>query len=145
MNQEVVYMGGVTVTANDVIGHDLYSKGNVQVYDSQLRPSYNVPSGQLVGNVYSWINRASDGKLMFMFYKTPTDYANFNPSYVRYDDGNLSMPDYPDVLDQLQKKQEEDQLKDKGAIRYYFEKYAPWIIGAVVVAIALPALTRRRN
>lgn len=126
------------LTADLVINHNLYAKTNVNGYDGTFTNVRTVFQPGLIGNVYSYIQQP-DG-LYWMVYQTQRDYDNFNPTYIKHDGSKLSLPDAQDILDNLTKEQEAKDIQSKGAVRFYVEKYAPYIIGAIVIAVALPTI-----
>jgi hypothetical protein len=122
------------VTADLVVNKNLFAKGTVDVY--------NVPNGKvfkqildggIVGTVYSWVT--SNGEIWWMFYNT---YGI--PYYVKHDSNKLSLRELPAILKQIEDKQITEEISQKGALNYYLQKYLPWIAGAVVIAIAFPAI-----
>ena len=127
------------ITVDKIIGHDLYSKGNNNGYAGDfVRVNKHFSDGEKIGNVYSWLER--NGDIWYMVYSSDYDFANYNPTYVKHVDGSLSLPDLPDILAQIEAKKAEDEKEKKGLIPYYIEKYLPWIVGGIVVAVAAPSI-----
>ena len=88
------------ITADKVVNHLMYAKANVNAYEPGGKIVVKTFSpGQLIGNVYSYIEIGND--LYWMFYLTPADYNNFNAVYVKHDASKLSLPDLPAILDQI--------------------------------------------
>jgi hypothetical protein len=122
-----------TITADKVIGKSLYAKGDVKVY--------NVPGGAvtkvledaaLIGNVYSYVT--NNGEVYWQF------YSNYGvPYYVKHDT-NLSLPGLNDIIAKIKDENIAKQIEEKGAVNYYLQKYLPWIVGAVAVALIFPAV-----
>lgn len=132
-----------TVTADRVVNQNLYAKTSVKGYGADLKTvKANWMPGQLIGTVYSWIN-GNDGNLYWLVYTNPGDYASFNPTFIKHDAAQLSLPALPGILEQIKREREQKEIAEKGVVSYYIEKYMPWIIGAGVVAIALPAITKQ--
>jgi hypothetical protein len=77
-----------------------------------------------------------------MFYLTGSDYNNFIATYVKADANNLSIPSLPGILADIEAQKQQQEIASKGIVRYYIEKYFPWIIGAAVIAIALPSIKK---
>lgn len=127
------------LTADLIVNHNLFAKTKVNGYDSTFKNVKTVFYPGLIGNVYSYLEQP-DGTLYWMIYQTQADYDNFIPTYIKHDAGQLSLPDQQSILDDLTAKQNAKELAAKGPVNYYIEKYAPYLIGAVVVAIALPTL-----
>ena len=127
------------LTADLVINHNLFAKTQVNGYDSTFKNVKTVFYPGLIGNVYSYIEQP-DGSLYWMVYQTQADYNDFNATYIKHDANKLSLPDAQSILDDLTAKQNAKELAAKGPVNYYIEKYAPYIIGAIVVSIALPSI-----
>ena len=131
-----------TVTADQLVNHDLYAKGNVDALDSTFKNvAATFTAGQRIGNIYSWI-QGSTGQIYYMLYLTKADYDNFNPVYVLHDPSKLDVPDLPNILQQIADKQKADAIAKDGVVGYYLNTYLPYIVGAVVVAIALPSIVK---
>ncbi len=133
-----------TITVDKVLGHDLYAAANVNAYGSDLTTVKKTYSpGQLIGNVYSWI--VKDGEVWYEYFLTPYDYNNFNGTFIKHDAAKLSLPDMPGILEEIAAKADQEKRERLGTIPYYIEKYMPWIVGGVVVAVAAPALLKSSN
>jgi len=129
-----------TITADLALDHALYAKAPVNKYKADLKTiKSTITTGGYIGKIYSWYID-NTGRLWWVFYDTPYDYANFNGSYVLHDGSKLSLPDLPGILQKIAEEREAKKKQDMGLISYYVEKYAPWLIGAGVVAIALPTV-----
>jgi hypothetical protein len=130
------------ITADKIIGHDIYAGGSIQALDKNFKPGKAFTSGQKIGNVYSWIEQPG-GALYWMVYETDQDYNNFNPIYIKHEPGKVLCPDLPGIIAEINRKKEAQAIDEKGALAYYAGKYLPWIIGAVALAIILPSLRKR--
>jgi hypothetical protein len=131
-----------TVTADKVVNHDLYAKGNVTALDSTFKNvAATFSAGQRIGKIYSWISGAN-GEVYWMIYLNNADYNNFNPSYILHDATKLDVPDLPNILQQIADEQKAAAIEKNGVVGYYLETYLPYIVGAVVIAIALPSIVK---
>lgn len=131
------------ITIDKVVGHNIYAKGSVAVLGSDLKTvKKTITNGGLIGNVWSWI-KGSDGQIYYMIYLNSNDYNNFDPSYVLHDASKISLPDLPTIMEEIQRLADQEKIAQKGIVAFYIEKYAPYIVGAVVVAIAIPALKKQ--
>lgn len=131
-----------TITADRVVNKDIYAKGTVNAFGNDLLTvKKTFTNKQLIGKVFSWIT-AMDGNIYWLVYLTPADYANFKPVFIKHDAGSLSLPALPYILEQITSEKEQAEKEKKGLVGYYIEKYAPYIVGGVVLAIALPAVTK---
>ena len=129
------------ITADKVVNHLMYAKANVNAYEPGGKIVVKTFSpGQLIGNVYSYIEIGND--LYWMFYLTPADYNNFNAVYVKHDASKLSLPDLPVILDQIAAEKKAAIIAKDGAFSYYLQTYLPYIVGAIVIAIALPSIVK---
>lgn len=138
-------LSGITTTANDIVNHNIRAISDVQVLDSNLKPSYIVKAGQNIGTVYSWVIRATDGRLAWMFYKDQTAFRNFQPSYVINDPSKMTVPDYPQIVKDLEDKRKQEQINSKGLVQYYLDQYLPYIVGGVVIAFVAPSILNRQK
>ena len=129
------------ITADKVVNHLMYAKANVNAYEPGGKIVVKTFSpGQLIGNVYSYIEIGND--LYWMFYLTPADYNNFNAVYVKHDASKLSLPDLPVILDQIAAEKKAAIIAKDGAFSYYLQTYLPYIVGAIVIARALPSIVK---
>lgn len=136
---------GITTTANDIVNHNIRAITDVQVLDSNLQPAYTVKAGQNIGTVYSWVLRATDGRLAWMFYRDQLAYKNFQPNYVINDPSKITVPDYPQIVKDLEEKRKQEQINSKGLFQYYLDQYLPWVVGGVVVAFVAPSILNRQK
>jgi len=135
----------VSATAADIVNQNMFAKQSTKVYAGDLRTVVaTIAPGGLIGKVFSYIT-ATDGNIYWMFYLSPQDYANLKPSYVKHNSSTLSVPAYPGIIEKLKEEQEAKEKDEKGALSYYIEKYAPWVVGAVVVAVAAPTILNARR
>jgi len=126
------------ITADKVIGKNLYSKGAVDLVSLPGgKVIKTIQSGGLLGNVYSYI--VSNGIVYWQFYDT-----NKQPFYAKQD-SNVSFPGLDEVLKQIQSEAVANEIKEKGALNYYLQKYLPWLVGGVVVALVLPVLLKSKK
>jgi len=124
-----------TITADKVINKSLFSKGSVNVYSIPGgKVIRTISSGGLVGVVYSWVTY--NGDIYWQFYD-----AYGIPYYVKHDN-NLELPDLPSILTQIQDEVIAKKIETQGALNYYLQTYLPWIIGAVAIALVVPAFIK---
>lgn len=129
------------ITADKVVNHLMYAKSNINGYEASGKiVKATFKPGQLIGKVYSYIE--IDNDFFWMFYLTPTDYNNFNATYIKHDSNKLSLPDLPAILDEIQAQKKAAIIAKDGVFSYYLQTYLPYIVGAVVVAIALPSIVK---
>jgi hypothetical protein len=126
-----------TFNIKNLIGKPLTAKVATKLYRS---PSDNakhyasVAAGQSLGILFSWINPSStSNSLWFMFYD-----SNNKPYYVKYGKSVLNVNDLKrqgikDVETETKESKEKEDIENKGAFRFYLEKYAPFLIGAIFI------------
>lgn len=136
---------GITTTADDIVNHNIRAISDVQVLDSNLKPAYTVQAGQNIGTVYSWVLRATDGRLAWMFYRDQLAYKNFQPNYVINDPSKITVPDYPQIVKDLEEKRKQEQINSKGLVQYYLDQYLPYIVGGVVIAFVAPSILNKQK
>jgi len=126
------------ITADKIIGRQMYAKRSVDGYNLPDKPNRVIKTytaGQLIGNVYSWSEK-SDG-LYWLF------YSNNVPIYIKHQTGYLEVPDLPQIIDQINRKKEQDEIDRLGPVNYYIKKYLPWIVGAIAVSFILPVIRKK--
>lgn len=131
-----------SIEADKIIGHDIYAKGNIQSLDKNLKPGKTFTAGQKIGNVFSYIDKIT-GELYWMIYQTTNDYNTFNPIYIKHTTGLVEVPDLPGIIAELERKREQQAIQEQGAVQYYVKKYLPYIVGAIALAILIPALKKK--
>jgi hypothetical protein len=139
-------MPDVDVSIDMILDKSVYSKIKNPYYDATFKNIVGYfNAGDYIGIVYSWVTR--NNKIYLATYANYNDFKNFsNGKYVEWGYDNLT---YPELKKELAKKQAEEKLKADqakkeavGAVQFYIEKYAPWIIGAIVVGIAFPSIIK---
>jgi hypothetical protein len=117
----------------------VYAKGTVNAYDypgGTIKRTFQ--NNELIGNVFSFIDNP-DG-VWWQF-----DDGVYNPSnpsylYVKNNPALLDIPLLPTLIQDIQDKKDQERKDAIGTVPFYIEKYAPWIVGGIVAAIALPTL-----
>jgi hypothetical protein len=134
-------MAGI-VTADKVVNHDLYAKTTVSALDWTFKNiARTFSAGERIGNIYSYFVNDS-GQLYWLIYLSKADYDNQNPIYVLQETGKLDVPDLPNILQKIADEQKAAAIEKNGVVGYYLETYLPYIVGAIVVAIALPSIVK---
>jgi hypothetical protein len=135
------------ISADKIVYHDLYASGNVNGYSLPNNSSHIIhtyKAGDKIGNVFSYV-QATDGNVYWMVYANDNDFANFIPTYIKHDGTVLNVPDLPGIIQQIQDELQKQQIAQKGVVIYYLDKYLPYIVGGIVIAIALPAILKKRK
>lgn len=127
-----------SITADRIVGRKMYAKRNVDGYNLPDKPNKIIKTfqpGQLIGTVYSWVQRP-DG--LYWMFEIGNTFV-----YVKHVTGSLEVPELPNIIAEIEKKAEQEKFDQLGPIRYYVEKYGKYIVGAVVLAIIIPTLRRK--
>jgi hypothetical protein len=124
-----------TITADKVVGKNLFSKGAVDLVSLPGgKVIKTIKAGGLLGIVDSWIVR--DGFVYWQFLDT------YKQPYYAKQDSNIEFPGLNSVLKAVQDEAIAKEIETKGAFNYYLQKYLPWLIGGVVVALVLPSIVK---
>ena len=129
------------VSADKIINRTLYAKKDIPVLDSFFKKVSIIKAGNVVGVVYSYIQRP--GKIYWVI-KSANNAAGF--FLVEHEAGAYSQ-NKGSIQLAIKKQQIEDkaeiakdeqklenlQKEEKGVIPFYIEKYGPWILGTVVL------------
>lgn len=123
--------------------------GDYKFLPTGAKKLYTFKPGELIGVVYSWLQK--DGKLYWMFY----DSQN-KPYYVEHsDDAIQRTPQVKSIIKVEDAKRkaaaEADILKaqevikeSKGDFAYYFEKYGKVVLGVVVGTILIKTILEKK-
>lgn len=123
-----------TVSADKIIGKGLIARVRMPAYDGSLtRIQWQFEPNDPIGTVYSYVQ--DRGKLYWMIWDRVN---NKKPFYVEHGQGRFVITD---AIRQAIRQQRletqnlsrEEEIKIKGAIPYYFEKYGIWVLGAIAV------------
>jgi hypothetical protein len=130
------------VTADQVVNHNIYAKDYVDGYTSTTLQNvrYKFYPKQLIGNIYSYIEEG--GQLYWIVYVKPEDFANNKATILLHETGKFDVPDLPEIIQKIETQQKNAAIEKSGAVAYYVEKYIPYIVGAIVVAVALPSIVK---
>lgn len=127
-----------TITADKVVGKNLYSKGAVDLLNLPGgKVIKTISSGGLLGNVYSWVTY--NGNVYWLFYDIKKQ-----PYYAKQD-SNIDFPGLNDILKAVEEEATAKEIATKGVLNYYLQKYLPWIVGGIVVAFVLPSVIKTTN
>lgn len=131
-----------TISAADVIDQTIYAKRNINGYTSDFKTVKKTFSpGALIGQVYSWITSPS-GDIYWLVYADQNDYVKLNPIYIKHSASDLSLPALPDILQKISDQKDATDRQSKGLLQYNIDKYGKWVVGGIVVAVALPTIVR---
>lgn len=128
------------VGADQIVDHSMFATAPVSAYslpDATSTVNYNFNNGDLIGNVYSYVQDAN-GQVWWMFYVTDADNTNQNASYVKHDATVLDVPDLADIFAAIQAKK--DALNPPtilSTVTDFAKQYLPWIVGAIVIGILI--------
>jgi hypothetical protein len=134
VQNEPIYNG---VPLGKLIDKPIYASGVVEGVDGLSKKIYTFKKGDYIGSLFSWSNIGNNTYLMF--YRTKADYVNFKPFYIKLS-SPTSAPDLQKIKDEIKAAELAKANETKTTLEIYIEKYAPWVIGALVVSIALPSV-----
>ena len=124
------------INASQVIGKTLVAKSNVDYFYPIGTKIGTFNKGDVIGTVYSYAYGGTPN-LYWMIDKGSNQYI-----FVKHDANKLSLVGIQQILDDITKQQQEQEIKDKGLLRYYLDKYLPYIVGGVVIYFALPTIKK---
>jgi len=129
------------VSLNKLIGISIRAARKLNAYSLPSVNStllFSIPTAGSAGKVWSWVERP-DG-IWLMFQRSGGSFY-----YIRADKGSFSATDQIIQAYQEQKQElEKKKLQDKGAFRYYLDKYGILILGAfIVTAVAREYIKRK--
>lgn len=126
---------------NKLIGLNLKAAKKLNAYnfaDTPHKILFSIPVGGNAGKVYSWLERP-DG-IWLQFERSGGAFY-----YIKADAGAFTATDQILQAYKLQKaEQEQDIIKEKGAVPYYIEKYGVWLLGAVLAIVAVKELIKKK-
>lgn len=121
-------------SADQIIGKKLYSKMPVKALNSLLQETGQIfAAGRLIGTVWSYIVR---GGVVYWIMDKPNGFL------IKQDAGKLSLD--PQERKNLELRQQQLLIKDKGAVPYYIEKYGKWLLLAGLASVAIREFIKRK-
>lgn len=122
-------------SADQIIGKKLYAKMPVKALNSALQETGQIfPAGRLIGTVWSYVIR--NGVVYWIIDKQ----SGF---LIKQDATKLSLD--PQERKDLEIRQQQQQIKNKGAVPYYIEKYGKWLLIAGLASVAIRELIKRKK
>ena len=132
----------------NIIGKNIFAKAKTPLYraaNDLSKPFSSINAGQFVGNVYSYIKPGKNTtKTWLMYYDQQNKpyYSILTGSNI--DEKSLKDQGVKTVEEETKAAKQKQEFEEKGAIRYYIEKYAPYLIAALfVVPIAKQLITKK--
>jgi hypothetical protein len=143
-NYDVIRIGGVNYSANQILDKTIIAKTDTKLYSNTSGKGSVVgvvKAGQPIGKVYSYLkpsNSSTDGRGWLMF-----DSSTYLKSYYVPDEA-VSTTGLKDqgtlTLSEEVKAEQDAKLKQDSPMEYYIKKYgtkAVLIIGGIIVAVSL--------
>lgn len=122
-----------TLNVSQVLGKTLKAKTDVDFFYPISTKKGTFKKGDIIGVIFS-----------YAYGGTPDLYWQINRSgntiFVKHDVNKLELVGGQQILEDIKKQQEKIKIEEKGILRYYLDKYLPFIVGAVVVYFALPTI-----
>jgi hypothetical protein len=125
-----------TINASKVIGQTLIATQNVDYFYPFSTKLGTIKKGDIIGVVYSYVF-GNNNELFWMIDK---GYNRF--IYVKHDVNKLTLVNGKEVLQDIKNQQIKQEIEEKGLLRYYLDKYLPYIVGGVVIYFALPTIKK---
>jgi len=124
-----------TLNVSQVIGKTLKANSNVDFFYPIGVKTGTFKKGDIIGVVYS-----------YAYGGTPDLYWQIERGnrviFVKHDVNKLELVGGQQILEDIKKQQEKIKIEEKGLVRYYLDKYLPYIVGAVVIYFALPTIKK---
>ena len=139
------------ISADKVIGKTLIAKKRIPVYSgcsNTNKPYRYVEPGNIVGVVSSYIINSCGGVLHWSFGKFDKNdpYNKLKKIYyVKHEKGAFEITDEIKTAAQLEKEEEEKKLiAEKGAFRYYLDKYGLVVLLVIAGTILAKAAIQKK-
>jgi len=132
-----------TFNALQILDKTLYSKKNLIAYMGSpgSTNTFKIAPNQMIGRVYSYVYPKDKSAVYWMFF-TGNDSKNGKVFYVPHEEGAFDLKVLKEqgtktVEQQVQEKQDKEDLENKGTFRYYVDKWAaPVAVGTGILYIA---------
>lgn len=126
-------------TADKIIGKTLYANKKLVKLNGALQPIGYFNAGDMVGVVYSYIQR--EGIVYWMF-KQP--YTN-NFYYVKHTSDSFKFTgDVKQATDITKVQREKEIIEAKGKVPYYIEKYGKYLLIGILAITAINAYIKKQ-
>jgi len=125
-----------TLNVSQVIDKTLIADANVDYFNT-INPigtkAGTFKKGDVIGKIYSY----AYGNTNNLYWSI---YRGNNLIFVKHDANKLQLAEGRAILTDIKNQQEQAAINEKGLLRFYIDKYAPYLIGAAVIYIALPTI-----
>jgi len=126
-------MPATTLNVSQVIGKTLKATSDVDYFYPIGVKKGTFKRGDIIGIIYS-----------YAYGGTPDLYWQIDRSgntiFVKHDINKLELVGGQQILQDIKKQQDELEIQQKGLLRFYLDKFLPYIVGAVVIYFALPTI-----
>jgi hypothetical protein len=129
-------MPSTTINASQVIGKTLTALQNVDFFYPIGTKLGTIKKGDTIGVVYSYAYGGTPD-LYWMIDKGNNQYI-----FVKHDINKLNLIGGSQILQDIKNQQIKQEIEEKGLLRYYLDKYLPYIVGGVVIYFALPTIKK---
>lgn len=129
-------MPSTTLNVSQVIGKTLTANSNVDYFYPIGTKIGTFKKGDTIGIIYSYAYGGTPD-LYWMI-----DKGNNNFIFVKHDVNKLNLVNGGQILQDIKNQQEQQEIEQKGLLRYYLDKYLPYIAGAIVIYFAFPAIKK---
>jgi len=122
-----------TLNVSQVIGKTLKATSDVDYFYPIGVKKGTFKRGDIIGIIYSY----AYGGTPDLYWQI--DRSN-NTIFVKHDINKLELVGGQQILQDIKKQQDELEIQQKGLLRFYLDKFLPYIVGAVVIYFALPTI-----
>lgn len=131
-----------TISADKVIGKGLVAKVTIAKLNGALQKVGTFPTGSNIGVVFSYIQR--NGQVYWML---QPEYGQ--PFYVLHGPGRFEITEdikgaIKEQQNEREREQRENEIKSKGAVPYYVEKYGKFILLVVAGAFIINTYIKKK-
>jgi hypothetical protein len=124
-----------SLTADKLINKEIFAAKQLNAINASGKTVKIIYPGSSAGIVYSWLSNPI-GNLKsppyLMFYDDSINKKN--PYYIKIESGAFKISDdIKKTLNEQTAEEEKQKLADQGPIVYYFQKFAPYVIGTIIL------------
>ena len=136
------------ISVDLLINRTLYATGRVDIYDAGLNVVATRQAGQVVGEVFSYVQRggvvyltlkpAAPARLVKLPGALTVSKADAEAIRLREEQRQRA------ELDPLRAERERAEMESKGKVRYYIEKYGPILLAVVAGTYLMGTYIKKR-
>jgi len=124
-----------SLTADKLINKEVFAAKQLNGINAAGKTVKIIYPGSSAGIVYSWLSNpiaSLKSPPYLMFYDDSINKKN--PYYIKIENGAFKLSDdIKKTLNEQTVEEEKQKLADQGPIVYYFQKFAPYVIGTIII------------